>query len=51
MKGFPKTLKTKDDYYNCLALVAAGELEAVDLLAKINSLETVSYTHLTLPTT
>lgn len=23
MKGFPKTLKTKEDYYNCLAMVAA----------------------------
>lgn len=43
MKGFPKTLKTKDDYYNCLALVAAGELAAADLLAKINSLEKQRY--------
>ena len=33
MKGFPKTLKTKEDYYNCLAMVAAGELAAADLLA------------------
>ena len=39
MKGFPKTLKTKDDYYNCLAMVAAGELAAADLLAKIESAE------------
>ena len=39
MKGFPKTLKTKEDYYNCLAMVAAGELAAADLLAKIESLE------------
>lgn len=39
MKGFPKTLKTKDDYYNCLAMVAAGELAAADLLAKIESLK------------
>ena len=31
MKGFPKTLKTKADYYNCLAMVAAGELNAADL--------------------
>ena len=22
MKGFPKVLKTKEDYYNCLAMVA-----------------------------
>ena len=43
MKGFPKTLKTKDDYYNCLAMVAAGELEAADLLAKIESLEKQRY--------
>ena len=39
MKGFPKTLKTKEDYYNCLAMVAAGELAAADLLAKIESAE------------
>ena len=35
MKGFPKVLKTKEDYYNCLAMVASGELAAADLLAKI----------------
>lgn len=34
MKGFPKVLKTKEDYYNCLAMVASGELKAADLLAK-----------------
>ena len=39
MKGFPKTLQTKEDYYNCLAMVAAGELAAADLLAKIESAE------------
>ena len=39
MKGFPKTLKTKEDYYNCLAMVAAGELDAVDLERKIDSRE------------
>lgn len=39
MKGFPKILKTKEDYYNCLAMVAAGELAAADLLAKIESAE------------
>ncbi len=57
MKGFPKTLKTKDDYYNCLAMVAAGELAAADLLAKIESLEKQRYircaivvaTHLSCP--
>lgn len=43
MKGFPKTLKTKEDYYNCLAMVAAGELTAADLLAKIESLEKQRY--------
>lgn len=43
MKGFPKTLKTKDDYYNCLAMVAAGELKAADLLAKIEGLEKQRY--------
>ena len=36
MKGFPKVLKTKEDYYNCLAMVASGELAAADLLAKID---------------
>ena len=35
MKGFPKMLKTKEDFYNCLAMVARGELAAADLLAKI----------------
>lgn len=43
MKGFPKTLKTKEDYYNCLAMVAGGELAAVDLLEKIESLEKQRY--------
>lgn len=43
MKGFPKTLKTKEDYYNCLAMVAAGELLATDLLAKIEGLEKQRY--------
>ena len=37
MKGFPKVLKTKEDYYNCLAMVASGELAAADLLAKIEA--------------
>lgn len=43
MKGFPKILKTKEDYYNCLAMVAAGELAAAELLAKIESLEKQRY--------
>jgi hypothetical protein len=43
MKGFPKVLKTKEDYYNCLAMVASGELEAADLLAKIESAENQRY--------
>ena len=30
MKGFPKVLKTKEDYYNCLAMVASGELAAAE---------------------
>ncbi len=45
MKGFPKTLKTKEDYYNCLAMVAAGELAAADLLAKIESAENQRFIH------
>lgn len=43
MKGFPKTLKTKEDYYNCLAMVATGELLAADLLKKVESLEKQRY--------
>lgn len=43
MKGFPKTLKTKEDYYNCLAMVAAGQLAAADLLEKIESAERQRY--------
>lgn len=43
MKGFPKTLSTKEDYYNCLAMVASGELTAADLLEKIESLERQRY--------
>lgn len=43
MKGFPKTLSTKEDYYNCLAMVASGELAAADLLEKIESLERQRY--------
>ena len=43
MKGFPKVLKTKEDYYNCLAMVAAGELDAADLERKIESLEKQRY--------
>ena len=43
MKGFPKTLRTKEDYYNCLAMVASGELTAADLLEKIESLEKQRY--------
>ncbi len=43
MKGFPKILRTKEDYYNCLAMVASGELAAADLLAKIESLERQRY--------
>ena len=43
MKGFPKVLKPKEDYYNCLAMVASGELAAADLLAKIESAENQRY--------
>ena len=43
MKGFPKTLKTKEDYYNCLAMVASGELGAADLLEKIENVERQRY--------
>lgn len=43
MKGYPTRLRTKEDYYNCLALVQAGELEAAGLLAALDSLEEQRY--------
>ena len=43
MKGFPKTLKTKEDYYNCLTMIGNGELAADDLLGKIEDLERRRY--------
>lgn len=43
MKGYPKKLKTKEDYYNCLAMVQAGELEAAGLVEALDALEERRY--------
>jgi hypothetical protein len=43
MKGYPKILKTKEDYYNCLALVQTGELAAAGLAAALAALEKRRY--------
>ena len=43
MKGYPKKLKTKEDYYNCLAMVQAGELPAAGLREALDALEKRRY--------
>lgn len=43
MKGYPKKLKTKEDYYNYLAMVQAGELAAVGLRKALDALEKRRY--------
>lgn len=43
MKGYPKKLKTKEDYYNCLAMVQAGELAAAGLREVLDALERRRY--------
>lgn len=43
MKGFPKTIKTREDLYNCYRLVKEGTLEKEDLLAEIEAIETRNY--------
>lgn len=43
MKGFPKVLKTAQDVKNCRTLVAAGELEAADLLEAISVIENQNF--------
>lgn len=43
MKGHPKKLKTKEDYYNCLAMVQAGELPAAGLREALDALEKRRY--------
>lgn len=43
MKGYPKILKTKEDYLNCLAMVQAGTLEAAGLTEALDALEKRRY--------
>lgn len=45
MKGYPSTLNTREDYYNCLAMVQAGELGAAGLRAAVDALEAQRYIH------
>ena len=39
MRKFPKNLKTRDDIYNCLDMVRAGQLKASDLVNAINKIK------------
>ena len=43
MKGFPKTIGTGQDLFNCLAMVQAGELAAADLKSAISGIEARKY--------
>jgi hypothetical protein len=43
MKGFPKTIGTGQDLFNCLAMVQAGELAAADLKNTIEAIEAQKY--------
>ena len=43
MRNFPKNLKTRDDIYNCLEMVRAGELKASDLVKAINKIKNQNY--------
>lgn len=43
MRNFPKNLKTRDDIYNCLEMVRAGELDASDLEKAINKIKNQNY--------
>ena len=45
MKGYPNNFNTKEDYYNCLAMVQAGELEAAGLKEALKALEEQRYIH------
>lgn len=45
MKGYPNNFNTKEDYYNCLAMVQAGELEAAGLNEALDALEEQRYIH------
>jgi len=43
MRNFPKNLKTKEDIYNCLDMVRAGDLRAADLTKAINKIKNQNY--------
>lgn len=43
MRNFPKNLKTKEDIYNCLEMVRAGELFAEDLAKAIKKIKNQNY--------
>lgn len=43
MRNFPKNLKTRDDIYNCLDMVRAGQLKASDLVNAINKIKNQNY--------
>jgi hypothetical protein len=43
MRNFPKNLKTKEDIYNCLEMVRAGELRAADLTKAIKKIKNQNY--------
>lgn len=45
MKGYPSNFNTKEDYYNCLSMVQAGDLEAAGLKSAIDALEERRYIH------
>ena len=43
MRKFPKNLKTREDIYNCLDMVLAGELKAKDLINAIKKIKNQNY--------
>lgn len=43
MRGFPKVIQTKQDIYNCLALVKNGEFNKEDLIFHLDSIDNMSY--------
>lgn len=45
MKGFPKTISTGQDLFNCLALVKSGELSREDMLSEIERIENRRFLH------
>jgi tellurite resistance-related uncharacterized protein len=45
VKGYPSNFNTKEDYYNCLAMMQAGKLDAAGLKEAIDALEEQRYIH------